>query len=151
MAVGEADATGAVGPEGIEEDGALFLDVFSGCVGRVSHVAENLLGAGTSEKRDATTKVAGEAEGAELVGKLVALPERLVNMEDFRVRETEVELAEMLAAIVDEVVGVREDVAVGNGVSLGEHGVGRGLVAEMIAAGEVVDEEDDERREDCQA
>lgn len=148
LAGGEVDMAGTVGPEGVEEDGALFLDVFSGCVGGVGHVAENLLGTSASKKRHAATEVIGEADGVEPVGELVAFLKRLMNMKDFCIRKTEVELAETLATLVGEVMGVRENVVFGDGVGLGKYRVGRGVVAEVITAGEVVDGEDDERGKD---
>lgn len=122
LMVREVDVAGAVGPKAVAKNDALLLDVATGGVGGVGHVAEKLLGTSAGEERRATAEVVGEAEGMELVGDLVTLFEHSVGMEDFCVGETEVELAEILVTLVEKVVSIGEDVVLGGGVGFGEHG-----------------------------
>lgn len=144
LVIGEVDVAGTVGPKAVAKNSALLLDIAPGGVGGVGHVAEELLGTGTGEERLATTEVIGEAEGMELVGELVTLFERLVGMEDFCIGKTKVEFAEILVTLIEEVVGIGEDVVLGGGVGFGEHRTCWGSAAEVVAAGEMVDGKSDE-------
>lgn len=144
LMVGESGIVGIMWAEGIAKDGVLLLDCLPVGFGDIVHFMEELFSASTSKERRATAEVTGEAERPEMEGEPVALREGFIDMEDFCVGKTEVEVAEMVAVSVGEMVGVGEDIGRSDSVGVGENGARRGVVAKVVATGKMVDGEADE-------
>lgn len=144
LVLGEGDFRGIAWKESIAEDGALKAYIFPVGGGARSHFLKEVLGAGTGQEWPTATEVVGEAESAEIIDEPVVLFETLIGVVDFGVGEAEVELAIGVVLFVDAVVGVGEDVVGGDTVGVGEDVAGGAVVAEEVAAGEMVDGEHDE-------
>ena len=144
LMLGESDLRGIAWKESIAEDGALKAYVFPVGGGARSHFLKETLGTGTGQEWPAATEVVGEAEGVEIIDESVVLFETLIGVVDFGVGETEVEFAIGVVLFVDAVVGVGEDVVGGETIGVGKNVAAGGVVAEELAAGEVVDDESSE-------